>query len=118
LDILDGLKISKAKFYLADAGYACCTGILPSFRSTRYYLDEFSTLFYPKNAKKLFNLRHSSLRVMIKRAFAALKNRFKMLHHKPFHTFHNKVKLVLHVEFCITVSKGEVLMSYSKMRMM
>jgi hypothetical protein len=48
LEILDGLKISKAKFYLADAGYACCTGILPSFRSTRYYLDEFSTMFYPK----------------------------------------------------------------------
>jgi hypothetical protein len=43
----------------------------------------------------LFNLRHSSLRVTIERAFAALKNRFKVLDQKPLHTFDTQVKLVL-----------------------
>lgn len=45
--------------------------------------------------KELFNLRHSSLGVTIERAFAALKNRFKVLDQKPFHTFDTQVKLVL-----------------------
>jgi hypothetical protein len=33
--------------------------------------------------------------VTIERAFAALKNRFKILDQKPFHTFLTQVKLVL-----------------------
>jgi hypothetical protein len=43
----------------------------------------------------MFNLRHSSLRVTIERAFVAFKNRFKVLNQKPFHTFNTQVKLVL-----------------------
>jgi hypothetical protein len=54
---------------------------------SRYQLNEFFASFYPKNAKELFNLRHSSLRVTVKRAFAAMKNRFKILDQNPFHTF-------------------------------
>jgi hypothetical protein len=68
---------------------------LPPFRSTRYHLNEFSPRFYPKNTKELFNLRHSSPRVTVKRRFAVLKNRFKILDQKPFHTFSTQVKLVL-----------------------
>jgi hypothetical protein len=33
--------------------------------------------------------------VTIERAFSALKNRFKILDQKPFHTFLTQVKLVL-----------------------
>jgi hypothetical protein len=33
----------------------------------------------PKNAKKLFNLRNSILRVTIERAFSALANRFNIV---------------------------------------
>src|SRR5664279_2691017 len=62
---------------------------------TRYHLNEFSSRHGPQNAKELFNLRHSSLRVTIERAFAALKNRFKILDQKPFHPFETQVKLVL-----------------------
>jgi hypothetical protein len=43
----------------------------------------------------MFNLRHSSLRVTIERAFGALKNRFRILDKKPFHRFKTQVKLVL-----------------------
>ena len=91
----DGLQIPEGKFYLGDAGCACRPGILPPFRKTRYHLNEFSPRYRPQNAKELFNLRHSSLRVTIERAFAALKNMFKVLDQKPFHTFDTQVMLVL-----------------------
>jgi hypothetical protein len=57
------------------------------FRKTRYHLNEFTPRNRPQNAKELFNLRYSSLRVTIERAFAALKNMSKVLDPKPFHTF-------------------------------
>ena len=91
----DGINISDGKFYLGDAGYACRPGVLPPFRATRYHLNEFSSSNYPRDAKELFNLRHSSLRVTVERVFGALKNRFKILDQKPFHTFPTQVKLVL-----------------------
>jgi hypothetical protein len=40
-------------------------------------------------------LRHSSLRVIVERAFGALKGRFRILDNKPFHTYKTQVKLVL-----------------------
>jgi hypothetical protein len=49
------------------------------FRKTRYHLNEFSSRNRPQNSVELFNLRHSSLRVTIDRAFVTLKNRFKIL---------------------------------------
>ena len=91
----DGINIPDGKFYLGDAGYGCRPGVLPPFRKTRYHLNEFSSRCGPANAKELFNLRHSSLRVTVERAFAALKNRFKILDQKPFHAFPTQVKLVL-----------------------
>jgi hypothetical protein len=42
----------------------------------RYHLKELSANSRSRNVKELFNLRHSSLRVTIERAFTALKNRF------------------------------------------
>ena len=64
------------KFYLVDAGYACRPGFLHPYRGVRYHLSEYGTRHNPTNTKELYNLRHNSLRVMIERAFGALKNRF------------------------------------------
>ena len=83
------------KFYLVDAGYACRPGFLSPYRGTRYHLNEYSGRHYPTNARELFNLRHSSLRVTVERAFGALKNRFRIIDNKPFHPFKTQVKLVL-----------------------
>ncbi|KAM3407870.1 hypothetical protein ACQJBY_001293 [Aegilops geniculata] len=91
----DGINILDGKFYLGDAGYACRPGILPPFRKTRYHLNEFSGRNYPRTAQELFNLRHSSLRVTIERAFGVVKNRLKILDQKPFHPYSTQVKLVL-----------------------
>ena len=54
---------------------------------------------HPTNARELFNLRHSSLRVTVERAFGALKNMFCILDNKPFHPYKTQVKLVL--AYCI-----------------
>ncbi|XP_071679463.1 uncharacterized protein [Lolium perenne] len=75
----DGLQIPDGKFYLGDIGYACRPSIPPPFKKIRYHLNEFSPRNRPQNAKELFNLRHSNLRVTNERAFAAFKNRFKIL---------------------------------------
>lgn len=82
------------KFLLVDVGYAVRPRFLPPFRGTRYHLREYGNN-RPQNPRELFNLRHSSLRVTIERAFAALKNRFRILDNKPFHTYRTQVKLVL-----------------------
>uniref|UniRef100_A0A452YML3 DDE Tnp4 domain-containing protein n=1 Tax=Aegilops tauschii subsp. strangulata TaxID=200361 RepID=A0A452YML3_AEGTS len=67
----DRINIPDGKFYLGDAGYACRRGILPPFRKRRYHLNKFSGRNYPRTAQELFNLRHSSLRVTVERAFGA-----------------------------------------------
>nr|XP_034569864.1 protein ALP1-like [Setaria viridis] len=91
----DGLRVPPGKFYLVDAGYACRPGFMPPYRATRYHLKEYGGRNYPTNKKELFNLRHSSLRVTVERAFGALKNRFHILDNKPYHPFKTQVKLVL-----------------------
>ena len=58
-------------------------------------MSKFGSRNYPTNARELFNLRHSSLRVIVERAFGALKNIFRILDNKPFHTYKTQVKLVL-----------------------
>uniref|UniRef100_A0A453K441 DDE Tnp4 domain-containing protein n=1 Tax=Aegilops tauschii subsp. strangulata TaxID=200361 RepID=A0A453K441_AEGTS len=107
----DGINIPDGKFYLGDAGYACRPGILPPFRKTRYHLNEFSGRNYPRTAQELFNLRHSSLRVTVERAFGALKNRFKILDQN--HSTHTPLRLSLFllVAFCITGSSSGALMN-------
>ncbi|XP_066323397.1 protein ALP1-like [Miscanthus floridulus] len=90
----DGLRVTPGKFYLVDAGYTVRPDFLPPFRATRYHLREFGSN-RPQNQRELFNLRHSSLRVTVERAFGALKNRFRILDNKPFHPYKTQVKLVL-----------------------
>jgi hypothetical protein len=56
----------------------------------RYHLSEYGPRNIPTNAREMFNLRHSSLRVTIERAFGALKNKFRILDNKSFNPFKNK----------------------------
>ncbi|PPS11064.1 hypothetical protein GOBAR_AA09572 [Gossypium barbadense] len=59
-----GLRIPEGKYYLADAGYAIQNGYITPYCGVRYHLKEFHAQG-PKNAKELFNLRHSSLRITV-----------------------------------------------------
>ncbi|KAG8481189.1 hypothetical protein CXB51_026027 [Gossypium anomalum] len=49
----------------------------------------------PENAKELFNLRHSSLRITIECVFGILKKQFHVLDAKPFRNFQTQVDIVL-----------------------
>uniref|UniRef100_A0A8R7UIY8 DDE Tnp4 domain-containing protein n=1 Tax=Triticum urartu TaxID=4572 RepID=A0A8R7UIY8_TRIUA len=90
-----GLQVPPGKYYLVDAGYGAKPGFLPPFRGMRYHLNEWGNNPV-QNDKELFNLRHSSLRVTVERAFGSLKRRFKILDDaKPFFTFPVQVDIVI-----------------------
>jgi hypothetical protein len=83
------------KFYLVDAGYGAKPGFLPPYRGVRYHLNEWGSNPV-QNEKELFNLRHSSLRVTVERAFGSLKRRFKILDDAiPFFPFPTQVEVVI-----------------------
>ena len=71
----------------------------PLYRGVRYHLTEHGNRNHPTNARKLLNLRHSSLRVTMERAFGVLKNMFRILDNKHIHPYKTQVKLVL--AYCI-----------------
>lgn len=83
------------KYYLVDAGYGAKTGFLPPFRGVRYHLNEWGNNPI-QDTQELFNLRYSSRRTTIERAFGSLKNRFKILDDaKPFFLYHTQVDIVV-----------------------
>lgn len=91
----NGLRVPQGKFYLVDAGYGAKPGFLPPFRAVRYHLNEWGNNPV-QNEKELFNLRHSSLRVTVERAFGSLKRRFKILDDAtPFFPFSTQVDIVV-----------------------
>ncbi|XP_052483726.1 uncharacterized protein LOC105784917 [Gossypium raimondii] len=72
-----GLRIPEGKYYLLDLGYGIRIGCITPYRGVRYHLKEFGAEG-PENAKELFNLRHSSLRITVERVFGILKKRFRI----------------------------------------
>lgn len=58
-------------------------------------MKDFSEDHPPTNSKELFNLRHSSLRTTIERAFGILKQRFRILTCYPHFPYPTQVALVL-----------------------
>uniref|UniRef100_A0A803L0H7 Transposase n=1 Tax=Chenopodium quinoa TaxID=63459 RepID=A0A803L0H7_CHEQI len=89
-----GFKVPKGKYYLADAGYGERKGFMPPYRRTRYHLKEY-TNNPPENERELFNLRHSSLRMVVERSFGVLKKRFRVLDAEPFWPYETQVDVVL-----------------------
>ena len=64
----------------------------PPYRGPRYHLKEYKGAREPESPKKLFNLRHSSLRTTVERAFGTLKNHFKIFASQPFFSLKTQVK--------------------------
>ena len=75
------------KYYLVDAGLPHRSTLIAPYRGVRYHLKEYSNRA-PENARELFNLRHSSLRNAIERAFGVLKKRFPIIRSatEPFYS--------------------------------
>jgi hypothetical protein len=59
-------------------------GFLPPFRREWYNLQTFQHgQELPRTMRELFNYRHSSLRSVVERSFAVLKNQFPILYKMP-----------------------------------
>ena len=98
---LTDLTIPLGKYFLADAGFPICEGLLIPYRGVRYHLQEWgrANLRYviiilaifciitminsPTNAEELFNLRHAMARNVVERIFGILKARFTILTSRP-----------------------------------
>lgn len=99
--------IPPGKYYLADAGegifyilinvvgYALSPQFLTPYRGVRYHLKEWAQVpnARPANFKELFNLRHSSLRNIIERAFGIIKRRYKILASGSEYSLETQIKL-------------------------
>ncbi|XP_075670207.1 uncharacterized protein LOC142639969 [Castanea sativa] len=67
-------------YYLVDSGYPIGASFLPPHKATRYHAQEFKrSSTQPRSGKEFFNYRHSSLRMVIERAFGVLKAHFPIL---------------------------------------
>ncbi|KAJ9552827.1 hypothetical protein OSB04_016872 [Centaurea solstitialis] len=75
------------KYYLVDVGLPLRSSLIAPYRGVRYHLKEYSSRA-PQNSRELFNLRHSSLRNAIERAFGVLKKRFPIIRSttEPFYS--------------------------------
>ncbi|XP_070005183.1 uncharacterized protein [Nicotiana sylvestris] len=74
----DPLKLPEGKYYLVDAGLMLRSVLITPYRGEQYHLKEYSRN-PPQNPRELFNLRHTSLRNAIERAFGVLKKRFPII---------------------------------------
>lgn len=78
-----------------DADYSNSDYIMIPYQSIQYYLREQSLAKQkPENAKKLFNLRHASLRNVVGRIFGVDKKRFRILSSASEYRPQTQVQLV------------------------
>ena len=78
-----------------DAGYTNGPGFLAPYRGVRYHLNEWTASGNnPQTYKELFNLRHSSARNVIERAFGVIKRKWKILKDASFYPIATHVKII------------------------
>ncbi|KAE8662821.1 CAI-1 autoinducer sensor kinase/phosphatase cqsS isoform 3 [Hibiscus syriacus] len=88
--------ISEGKYYLVDTSYSNMEGFLAPYPGIRYHLHEYrGANQLPRNAKELFNHRHSCLRNVIQRSFDVLKARFPILKLFPQYALHIQRDIVI-----------------------
>ncbi|TYK24317.1 putative nuclease HARBI1 [Cucumis melo var. makuwa] len=79
----NGLKVPKGYYYLVDVGYPNADGFLAPYRGQCYHLQEWrGAENAPSPSKEFFNMKHSSARNIIERAFSVLKGRWAILRGK------------------------------------
>ncbi|XP_024312852.1 protein ALP1-like [Brachypodium distachyon] len=80
------------KFYLVDSGYP---NYLAPFRGTRYHLPEYQHGTAASGRKEVFNYLHSSLKNVIERCFAVLKQRWRMLKVVPSYPPRKQARIII-----------------------
>ncbi|XP_062088136.1 protein ALP1-like [Humulus lupulus] len=69
----NGFKAPQGYYYLCDAGYPNSEGFLTPYRGQRYHLNDWD--IPPNTPEEFFNMKHSSARNIVERAFGLLKGR-------------------------------------------
>ncbi|XP_020256410.1 protein ALP1-like [Asparagus officinalis] len=87
------VMLRRDKYYLVDLGFTNSRGFLAPYRGTRYHLNLWRGNT-PTNYKELFNLRHSSARNTIERAFGVLKKRWTILRTTSFFDKKTQVRII------------------------
>ncbi|KAI4310844.1 hypothetical protein MLD38_035792 [Melastoma candidum] len=88
--------IPDGKYYLVNMGYSNTDQFVAPYVGTRYHVREFKGANrLPWNSKELFNHRHSSLGIAIRKSFEALKTRFPILRVAPQYAFHIQRDIVI-----------------------
>ncbi|KAL0409554.1 UNVERIFIED_CONTAM: hypothetical protein Sradi_1889800 [Sesamum radiatum] len=91
-----GLRVPSGNYYLCDNGYTNADGFLTLYREVRYHLKEWDRgQGGPQSARELFNLKHSSTRNVIGRAFGLLKVRWAILRSQSFYPIDTQNKIIL-----------------------
>ncbi|KAL0556366.1 hypothetical protein IC582_004879 [Cucumis melo] len=76
--------------------YKCQRGFLTPYRGQRYHLQEWrGGGNAPTNAKEYFNMKHSSARNVIERAFGVLKGRWVILRGKSYYPLQVQCRTIL-----------------------
>jgi len=66
--------------YIADAGFRYQNDLVLPFSNVRYHLQDWRNAKNPPETKKeLYNLQHSSLRVVIEQAFGMIKRMWEIV---------------------------------------
>ncbi|KAL0550023.1 hypothetical protein IC582_014519 [Cucumis melo] len=83
-------------YYLVDAGYPNAEGFLAPYRGQRYHLQEWcGPENVPSTSKEFFNVKHSSARNVIERAFGVLKGRWTILRGKSYYPVEVQCRTIL-----------------------
>ncbi|KAI0501662.1 hypothetical protein KFK09_016607 [Dendrobium nobile] len=94
LERSDNLRVPAGKYYLVDGGNSTRNGFISPISCHKISLQRFSSI-QPTNFKELFNLRHSSLRTTVERAFGSSKNRFTIIKCEPYFPLQTQVEIVI-----------------------
>ncbi|TYK06536.1 retrotransposon protein [Cucumis melo var. makuwa] len=79
-------RTRKGKLPQTFWGISNAKGFLAPYRGQRYHLQEWrGAANAPTNAKEYFNMKHSSIRNVIERAFGVLKGRWAILRGKSYY---------------------------------
>ncbi|XP_051117938.1 uncharacterized protein LOC127242440 isoform X2 [Andrographis paniculata] len=88
--------VPEGKYYIVDLSYDNMIGFVAPYEGVRYHLHEFrGANLLPRNAKELFNHRHSSLYNAIQKSCSVLKERFPILKLAPQYAFHTQRDIVI-----------------------
>ncbi|KAK3193524.1 hypothetical protein Dsin_024834 [Dipteronia sinensis] len=89
----NGFKVPLGYYYLCDAGYPNGEGFLTPYRGQRYHLNDWA--LPPNTPQEFFNMKHSSARNVIERAFGLLKGRWTILRGRSYYPVKIQCRIIL-----------------------